>query len=65
MDKIYGIIKSKTFSEINKDIGQVFFAGAVVEPIILKDANLGIFTIGLILSIFFWSISIRTSKSRE
>ncbi len=59
MDYINDLIKPDILSEISRDIGQVFFAGAVVEPIINRDASLIGFTIGLLLSMFCWFISVK------
>ncbi len=57
MNKIISHIKSEKFSDISQDIGQVFFAGFVVGPIV-GGWNGWIVTTGFILSIGFWCISL-------
>jgi len=61
-ERVNKIIKSDSFSEISRDIGQVFFAGVVVQPIISQTATLNILVVGVILSMSFWSISINNIK---
>ena len=61
-ERVNKIIKSDSFSEIGRDIGQVFFAGVVVQPIISQTATLNILVVGVILSMSFWSISINNIK---
>ena len=63
MDYISNFIKLNILSEISKDIGQIFFAAVVVEPIISKTSNILVFLIGFIFSLGFWLLSIRLSTN--
>jgi hypothetical protein len=48
------------FSEILRDISQVFFASAVVSPLLLgaENSDQVVLVSGIILSILLWSLSV-------
>lgn len=52
----------KTLSEINKDIGQIFFASMFVGPILTGIIDWFLSVFGLLLSAIFWSISLLIIK---
>lgn len=57
MNKVIYLIKSEKFSDISQDIGQVFFAGLVIGPIVSGWNRLAVIA-GLILSTGFWCLSL-------
>lgn len=54
--------KTETFSEISRDIAQVFFAAMAVGPLLDKTSSLQTIAIGLILSLSFWSVGLWVAK---
>lgn len=55
--------KSKAYSEIARDIGQVFFASMFIGPIISSSVNFTLTFYGLTLSILAWYLSILFIKN--
>ncbi len=63
---IFGMIRAMKLSSIKLDklsdvstaIGQVFFASALVEPIISKQANMVVLVFGIILLITCFGFSV-------
>ena len=45
-------------ASVSGDIGQIFFAAVVIEPIVSGGGNFWIFISGTILSIIFFGISV-------
>ena len=58
-------IKPETLSEICRDVGQVFFAGVLVEPIITHTSNSTMWIAGLTFSIASWSMSIYFNNKQK
>jgi hypothetical protein len=63
MFKIKTLIKPETFSEISRDIAQIFFATLVVGQFFGKDSTLGIIVYGLLVSMAFWVVGLRFAKN--
>ena len=55
------ITKTDKFSDISQDIGQIFFAGFVVGPIVGTWSSAVVIS-GIILSLGFWYVSILFAK---
>jgi len=50
--------KSKVYSEISRDIGQVFFASLFIGPLVSGSIDFTFAFYGSLLSIFSWFLSI-------
>ncbi|MBU6427019.1 hypothetical protein KGQ27_02145 [Patescibacteria group bacterium] len=59
--KLNDILKPNVFSEISRDIAQVFFAAMVVGPLI-ESPTFYITGSGLFLSLSFWLVSLRVAQ---
>lgn len=62
---IISITKLKILSEIYRDIGQVFLASLFVTPLASKEINWVIIFMGLILSVFYWWLSLLVGAKYE
>ena len=54
--------KPETLSEISRDMGQVFFASVLVDPVVNGSISGQLFFGGLTLSLFSWILSLLLSK---
>lgn len=54
----------KALAEINRDIGQIFFASMFIGPLVTGAIDWFIILSGLLLSLIFWSISLLLTKER-
>jgi hypothetical protein len=50
--------RSKVFSEILRDIGQVFFASMFIGPLVAGSVNLPLLLFGLLFSVLAWYSSV-------
>ncbi|OGY88739.1 MAG: hypothetical protein A2927_02790 [Candidatus Komeilibacteria bacterium RIFCSPLOWO2_01_FULL_45_10] len=59
--------KRKVLSEISRDIGQVFFAATIVEPLARGAWNYQLMLIGFIcaLGAWYWSVSLKTNVNQS
>jgi len=56
------LLKTKTLSEISLNIGQVFFASIIIDPLVSNSFNSSLFLIGLFLSITAWTFGLILAK---
>lgn len=54
--------RAKVFSEILRDIGQVFFASMFIGPLITGSVDLSISLFGLLFSVLAWYSSVSLIK---
>jgi hypothetical protein len=54
--------KTKVFSEILRDIGQVFFASMFIGPLITGSVDISISFFGLLFSVLAWYSSVSLIK---
>jgi len=55
-------IQWNALSEILRDVGQIFFASAIIEPIVAGSATWVVFFSGVTLALVSWSLSIYLTK---
>ena len=53
--------KPETLLEISRDMGQVFFASVLVDPVVNGSISSQLFFGGLTLSLFSWILSLLLS----
>jgi hypothetical protein len=56
------LINPKAVGEVCKDIGQILFASVFLTSLMGDAINYLIVILGLVLSVFFWSLYIITRK---
>jgi len=57
------LYKPTALSEINRDIGQIFFASLFIGPFLTNTISWPTVTMGLVLSLIFWSIGLLLAKT--
>jgi hypothetical protein len=50
--------KSKVFSGIMRDIGQVFFASMFIGPLVTGSVDISLLSFGLLFSVLAWYSSV-------
>ncbi len=54
--------RSETIKDVLNDVGQVFFASILIEPIVGHSANFILVAGGVILSLLCWILSVYLTK---
>ncbi len=50
----YFLSRTEEFAEICKDVGQIFFASVLLEPIVSSHASIATVSLGILLAFISW-----------